>query len=112
MRTSDQTRSTSPRALTSVEQIQTLMLVSACLAASLKARARPSARQAGGDGDVGRCGVSLRRARKAARSGWGRASAREVDETQYSLSRAPCRTAAQAQREVHVTALLEESRSV
>ncbi|MCE3244181.1 MAG: response regulator receiver and domain protein [Arthrobacter sp.] len=110
MRTPDQTRSSSPRALTSVEQIQNLILESADFEAFLNELARYSAHQVAGDGDDALCGITLLRDRKAATIGWSSDSAREVDEIQYSLSQGPCLTAAEEEREVHVPDLLEESR--
>ncbi|MDR6557916.1 hypothetical protein J2809_002276 [Arthrobacter pascens] len=110
MRTPDSAPSSTPRALTSVEQIQNLILDSADFEAFLNELARYSAHQVAGDGDDALCGITLLRDRKAATIGWSSDSAREVDQIQYSLSQGPCLTAAEEEREVHVPDLLEENR--
>jgi hypothetical protein len=100
----------SDQALSSVEQIQNLILESADFEDFLNELARYSAHQVAGDGDDALCGITLLRDRKAATIGWSSDSAREVDEIQYSLSRGPCLTAAEEEREVHVPDLFEEDR--
>lgn len=100
----------SDQALSSVEQIQNLILESADFEDFLNELARYSARQVAGDGDDALCGITLLRDRKAATIGWSSDSAREVDEIQYSLSQGPCLTAAEEEREVHVPDLFEEDR--
>jgi hypothetical protein len=98
------------RSLTTVDQIQNLILESADFEDFLNELARFSAHQMAGDGDDALCGITLLRDRKAATIGWSSDSAREVDEIQYSLSRGPCLTAAEEEREVHVPDLFEEDR--
>lgn len=110
MRTPDSAPSSTSRALTSVEQIQNLILESTDFEAFLNELARYSAHQVAGDGDDALCGITLLRDRKAATIGWSSDSAREVDQIQYSLSQGPCLTAAEEEREVHVPDLLEENR--
>ena len=100
----------SDQALSSVEQIQNLILESADFEDFLNELARYSAHQVAGDGDDALCGITLLRDRKAATIGWSSDSAREVDEIQYSLSQGPCLTAAEEEREVHVPDLFEEDR--
>lgn len=97
-------------ALTTVGQVQNLILESADFEDFLNELARFSAHQMAGDGDDALCGITLLRDRKAATIGWSSESAREVDEIQYSLSQGPCLTAAQEEKEVHVPDLLEENR--
>ena len=72
----------SDQALSSVEQIQNLILESADFEDFLNELARYSARQVVGDGDDALCGITLLRDRKAATIGWSSDSAREVDEIQ------------------------------
>ncbi|GAP55852.1 GAF and ANTAR domain-containing protein [Arthrobacter sp. 92] len=96
--------------LTTVEQIQNLILESADFEDFLNELARFSAHQMAGDGDDALCGITLLRDRKAATIGWSSDSAREVDEIQYSLSQGPCLTAAEEEREVHVPDLFQENR--
>jgi hypothetical protein len=100
----------SKQALSSVEQVQNLILESADFEDFLNELARYSAHQVAGDGDDALCGITLLRDRKAATIGWSSDSAREVDEIQYSLSQGPCLTAAEEEREVHVPDLFEEDR--
>lgn len=96
--------------LTTVDQIQNLILESADFEDFLNELARFSAHQMAGDGDDALCGITLLRDRKAATIGWSSDSAREVDEIQYSLSQGPCLTAAEEEREVHVPDLFDEER--
>jgi hypothetical protein len=96
--------------LSTVEQIQNLILDSADFEAFLNELARFSAHQVAGSGDDALCGITLLRDRKAATIGWSSDSAREVDEIQYSLSQGPCLTAAQEEREIYVPDLFEEER--
>jgi hypothetical protein len=96
--------------LSTVEQIQNLILDSADFEAFLNELARFSAHQVAGSGDDALCGITLLRNRKAATIGWSSDSAREVDEIQYSLSQGPCLTAAQEEREIYVPDLFEEER--
>lgn len=96
--------------LSTVEQIQNLILESADFEDFVNELARFSAHQMAGDGDDALCGITLLRDRKAATIGWSSDSAREVDEIQYSLSQGPCLTAAEEEREVHVPDLYEEDR--
>ncbi|MDQ0680213.1 hypothetical protein QFZ30_003595 [Arthrobacter pascens] len=96
--------------LSTVEQIQNLILESADFEDFVNELARFSAHQMAGDGDDALCGITLLRDRKAATIGWSSESAREVDEIQYSLSQGPCLTAAEDEREVHVPDLFEEDR--
>ncbi|MDQ0822943.1 hypothetical protein QFZ79_000683 [Arthrobacter sp. V4I6] len=101
----------SPRSevpLSTVEQIQNLILDSADFEAFLNELARFSAHQMAGSGEDALCGITLLRNRKAATIGWSSDSAREVDEIQYSLSQGPCLTAAQEEREVYVPDLFDE----
>jgi hypothetical protein len=103
----------SPRAevpLSTVEQIQNLILESADFEAFLNELARFSAHQMAGSGEDALCGITLLRDRKAATIGWSSESAREVDQIQYSLSQGPCLTAAKEEREVYVPDLFEEDR--
>src|SRR6476661_6599891 len=100
----------SEQALSSVEQIQNLILESADFEDFLNELARYSAHQVAGDGDDALCGITLLRDRKAATIGWSSDSAREVDEIQYSLSQGPCLTAAKEEREVYVPDLFDEDR--
>jgi hypothetical protein len=96
--------------LSATEQVQNLILESADFEAFLNELARFSAHQVAGGGEDALCGITLLRDRKAATIGWSSDSAREVDEIQYSLSRGPCLTAAEEEREVHVPDLFEEDR--
>jgi hypothetical protein len=96
--------------LSTVEQIQNLILDSADFEEFLNELARISAHQVAGTGDDALCGITLLRDRKAATIGWSSDSAREVDEIQYSLSQGPCLTAAREEREVYVPDLFEEGR--
>jgi ANTAR domain/GAF domain len=96
--------------LTTVEQIQNLILDSADFEAFLNELARFSAHQMAGSGEDALCGITLLRDRKAATIGWSSDSAREVDQIQYSLSQGPCLTAAKEEREVYVPDLFEEDR--
>lgn len=96
--------------LSTTEQVQNLILDSADFEEFLNELARFSAHQVAGEGDDALCGITLLRDRKAVTIGWSSDSAREVDEIQYSLSRGPCLTAAEEEREVHVPDLLQESR--
>jgi hypothetical protein len=96
--------------LTTVEQIQNLILDSADFEAFLNELARFSAHQMAGTGEDALCGITLLRDRKAATIGWSSDSAREVDQIQYSLSQGPCLTAAKEEREVYVPDLHDEDR--
>jgi ANTAR domain/GAF domain len=96
--------------LTTVDQVQNLILESADFEDFLNELARFSAHQMAGDGDDALCGITLLRDRKAATIGWSSESAREIDEIQYSLSQGPCLTAAEEEKEVHVPDLFEENR--
>ena len=96
--------------ISTVDQIQNLILDSADFEEFLNELARFSAHQVAGTGDDALCGITLLRDRKAATIGWSSDSAREVDEIQYSLSQGPCLTAAKEEREVYVPDLFEEDR--
>jgi hypothetical protein len=96
--------------LSTTGQVQNLILESADFEDFLNELARFSAHQVAGDGEDALCGITLLRDRKAATIGWSSDSAREVDEIQYSLSRGPCLTAAEENREIHVPDLFEEDR--
>jgi hypothetical protein len=96
--------------LTTIEQIQNLILESADFEAFLNDLARFSAHQMAGSGEDALCGITLLRDRKAATIGWSSDAAREVDEIQYSLSQGPCLTAAKEEREVYVPDLFDEDR--
>ncbi|MEC5192709.1 MULTISPECIES: GAF and ANTAR domain-containing protein [unclassified Arthrobacter] len=96
--------------LSTVDQIQNLILESADFEDFLNELARFSAHQVAGAGDDALCGITLLRDRKAATIGWSSDSAREVDEIQYRLSQGPCLTAAQEEREVYVPDLFSEDR--
>ena len=93
--------------LSTVDQIQNLILDSADFEDFLNELARFSAHQVAGAGDDALCGITLLRDRKAATIGWSSDSAREVDEIQYRLSQGPCLTAAQEEREVYVPDLFD-----
>ncbi|HET6241497.1 MAG TPA: GAF and ANTAR domain-containing protein [Arthrobacter sp.] len=96
--------------LSTVEQIQNLILDSADFEEFLNELARISAHQVAGTGDDALCGITLLRDRKAATIGWSSDFAREVDEIQYSLSQGPCLTAAKEEREIYVPDLFDEER--
>lgn len=96
--------------LSTVDQIQNLILDSADFEEFLNELARLSAHQVAGSGDDALCGITLLRDRKAATIGWSSESAREVDEIQYTLSQGPCLTAAKEEREVYVPDLFDEDR--
>ncbi|HET8879100.1 MAG TPA: GAF and ANTAR domain-containing protein [Arthrobacter sp.] len=96
--------------ISTVDQVQNLILDSADFEEFLNELARFSAHQVAGEGDDALCGITLLRDRKAATIGWSSDDAREVDEIQYRLSQGPCLTAAQEEREVYVPDLLEEDR--
>jgi hypothetical protein len=100
----------SPASVSTVDQVQNLILDSADFEEFLNELARFSAHQVAGDGDDALCGITLLRDRKAATIGWSSDSAREVDEIQYRLAQGPCLTAAQEEREVYVPDLFEEDR--
>ena len=74
--------------LSTVDQIQNLILDSADFEEFLNELARFSAHQVAGAGDDALCGITLLRDRKAATIGWSSDSAREVDEIQYRSPRA------------------------
>ena len=101
---------TGAASLSSVEQIQNLILDSADFEEFLNELARFSAHQVANSGEDALCGITLLRDRKAATIGWSSDSAREVDQIQYRLAQGPCLTAAQEGREVHVPDLFEEDR--
>ncbi|MEC5179077.1 GAF and ANTAR domain-containing protein [Arthrobacter sp. CG_A4] len=96
--------------LSTVDQIQNLILDSADFEEFLNELARFSAHQVAGSRDDALCGITLLRDRKAATIGWSSNHAREVDEIQYSLSQGPCLTAAKEEREVYVPDLVAENR--
>lgn len=96
--------------LTTVDQIQNLILDSADFEEFLNELARFSAHQVSGSGDEALCGITLLRDRKAATIGWSSEYARKIDEIQYSLSKGPCLTSAREQREVYVPDLHDEHR--
>jgi ANTAR domain/GAF domain len=101
---------TSSTSLSTVDQVQNLILESTDFEEFLNELARLSAHQVAGEGDDALCGITLLRDRKAATIGWSSESAREVDEIQYRLAQGPCLTAAQEEREVYVPDLFEEDR--
>jgi hypothetical protein len=96
--------------ISTVDQVQNLILDSADFEEFLNELARFSAHQVAGEGDDALCGITLLRDRKAATIGWSSEDARHVDEIQYRLAQGPCLTAAQEEREVYVPDLLEEHR--
>lgn len=96
--------------VSTVDQVQNLILDSADFEDFLNDLARLSAHEVAGEGDDALCGITLLRDRKAATIGWSSDSAREVDEIQYRLAQGPCLTAAQDEREVYVPDLLDEDR--
>ncbi|MDQ0754404.1 GAF and ANTAR domain-containing protein [Arthrobacter sp. B3I4] len=100
----------SPAPISTVDQVQNLILDSTDFEEFLNDLARFSAHQVAGEGDDALCGITLLRDRKAVTIGWSSDDAREVDEIQYRLSQGPCLTAAQEEREVYVPDLLEENR--
>lgn len=104
----EETLGTEP--LSTIDQIQNLLLDSADFEEFLNELARFSAHQVAGSGDDALCGITLLRDRKAATIGWSSESAREVDEIQYKLAQGPCLTAAQEEREVYVPDLFDEDR--
>lgn len=99
-----------PATVSTVDQVQNLILDSADFEDFLNELARFSAHQVAGGGDDALCGITLLRDRKAATIGWSSDDAREVDEIQYRLAQGPCLTAAQEEREVYVPDLREEDR--
>src|SRR6476620_11890571 len=99
-----------PASVSTVDQVQNLILDSTDFEEFLNELARFSAHQVAGEGDDALCGITLLRDRKAATIGWSSDSAREVDEIQYRLAQGPCLTAAEEEREVHVPDLFEEDR--
>ncbi|QDY89398.1 GAF and ANTAR domain-containing protein [Arthrobacter sp. UKPF54-2] len=99
-----------PASVSTVDQVQNLILDSTDFEEFLNELARFSAHQVAGEGDDALCGITLLRDRKAATIGWSSDSAREVDEIQYRLAQGPCLTAAQEEREVYVPDLFEEDR--
>lgn len=99
-----------PATVSTVDQVQNLILDSTDFEEFLNELARFSAHQVAGEGDDALCGITLLRDRKAATIGWSSESAREVDEIQYRLAQGPCLTAAQEEREVYVPDLFEEDR--
>ncbi|MET3810633.1 GAF and ANTAR domain-containing protein [Arthrobacter sp. UYEF3] len=96
--------------ISTVDQVQNLILDSTDFEEFLNELARFSAHQVAGKGDDALCGITLLRDRKSATIGWSSDSAREVDQIQYRLAQGPCLTAAQEEREVYVPDLFEEDR--